>query len=184
VSKKKRKKKLLGGHVYLVEDHDTGKRVHKVPNKKDDGGIYFVDKNGACNCKASEYENDCKHILLANSTLAGEPLRLRRAKQLVEDYLDKLRGEYPNGRLVSLTSYRESKEDVNVGVAVGYNVLSDLCQTDRLVIWTQFGPLLLRLHCFTQLDQFQRVLRNARKRVAKTKRPPHNGSVENQEQED
>ena len=84
---KTKKKNILGGHNYVVEEFDNGCTVHKILKKGEEK--YFVTSEGLCDCKAADFGNDCKHQELANGSLQSlQTMSRRQADDLVEDYLE------------------------------------------------------------------------------------------------
>jgi hypothetical protein len=157
---KTKKKNVLGGHNYVVEEVENGCVVHKILKKGEEK--YFVTSEGLCDCKAADFGNDCKHQELANGSLQSlEQVSRRRADDLVEDYLDKFRGDFPRGKFVSLVRYKSETELWNAA-ALAFNVFS-ADRSEKTTLWTEYEGLLIRIHCFRDKDRYQRTLSAVRK---------------------
>jgi len=155
MTKTRIKKNVLGGSNYFVESLPGGHRVHKIVPKWNED--YFVDADGSCDCKASEFGNTCKHQGLAAGSLRSLlPFARDAADELVEDYLDLFRGDFPNGRLVSAVRYKPAG-DVWNGTALGYNVTTKNVEA-KSTLWTEYKGLLLRIHCFRDKDRYEQAL--------------------------
>jgi len=162
-SKKTKRKNILGGHVYLVEEVAGGNHVHKVPNEGEEGEVFLIDsEDGQCQCRAAEFGNDCKHQSMVSGTLEKEEISRRKAEEILEDYLDKLRASWPRAQVVSLLQYKRTPK-VGSAAALACGVLSQHA-AEKLTVWSEFGPLLIRVYCFKDRDRYRQALRAVRKR--------------------
>jgi len=159
---KKKKKKLLGDRVYVVEPVDEGHRVHKIAREGEERESYLVTSDGVCECKASEYHSECKHIDMVNGTYEmDELLNREQAAELVDEYVeDVLRPENPRALIVNLVKYKKQGR-VGNGTALACGVLSDK-NREQLTLWTVYKGLLIRVHCFRELDRYRAVLSRIR----------------------
>lgn len=159
---KKRKKKLLGKNVYVVEEVPDGHRVSKVPAPIPRPGEvleeYLVNKDGVCNCKASEFGAECKHVGMALGTYSSDEKMDRDiAGELVDAYLDEvLRPGFPRARIVNLSKYRKPSL-VGNAAALACGVLSDAAH-EKVTVWTLYRGLLIRVHCFRDLERYRAAL--------------------------
>ena len=165
VTKKPIKKHLLDNHVYLVEERPLGNAVHKVPSPgtEEQAVVYnILDDDGQCQCRAAEFGNVCKHQRMVNGTLEKELMDVRDADKILEDYLEKLRAQWPKAQIVSLLHYkRETK--VGSAAALACGVLSEH-SAEKLTVWSELGPLLIRVHCFKDRARYRKALSAARQR--------------------
>lgn len=159
--KKAKKKNLLGGHVYLVEEKEGGDAVYKVPNEGEEGEVFLIDsEDGQCQCRAAEFGNDCKHQDMVLGVLEKAEIPRKRADEILEDYLDKLREEWPRAQIVSLLSYRKTNM-VGSAAVLACGVLSQHA-AEKLTVWSELGPLLIKVHCFKSRARYRRALRSVR----------------------
>ena len=171
--KKTKRKNLFGGRVYLVEERPGGNAVYKVPCEGEEGEVFLIDEeDGQCQCRAAEFGNECKHQRMAEGTLEKEPISKKKAEEILEDYLDKLRAEWPRAQIVSLLPYKR-EASVSSAAALACGVLSQHA-AEKLTVWSEFGPLLIRVHCFKERDRYKRALRSVRERWSNVsyKKPP------------
>ena len=165
--KKKVKKVPISKNVYVVEEFGDGHRVHKIKSEssKDEAEVYIIDPNGVCDCKASDFGTDCKHVAMVNGSLSHGSFNRAHAGELLETYLEEvLRPQFPRARLVNLVEY---KKDTSVGnaAALACGVLSDR-SVEKLTIWTVYEKLLIRIHCFKDLKRYRRALSFVRRKAA------------------
>ena len=169
MTKKRPKKHLLDEHVYVVEERARGNVVHKVPapDTAEKAVFYNIDEDGECQCRAAEFGNTCKHQLMVAGTLEKPPMSLRAAEKILEDYLDKLRAQWPRAQIVSLLQYKRARE-VGSAAALACGVLSGH-DAEKITVWSEFGPLLVRVYCFKERDRYRRALQAVRTRWQKEK---------------
>lgn len=169
MTKKRTKKHLLDEHVYVVEERARGNVVHKVPAPDTDEKTVFynIDEDGECQCKAAEFGNTCKHQLMVAGTLTKAPMPLGEAEKILEDYLDKLRAQWPRAQIVSLLQYKRGGQ-VGSAAALACGVLAGH-EAEKITVWSEFGPLLVRIYCFKERDRYRRALRAVRDRWQKEK---------------
>lgn len=158
---KKRKLKLK--NVYVVEETPEGSLVHKITKEGEEKEAYLVN-GGLCECKASEFGTECKHVAMANGTFSIEdPIARLEAEEILERYLDTvLRPEWPRARIVNLVAYRKDKA-VGNAAALACGVLGDR-SAEKLTLWTMSEGLLLRIYCFKDYKRYRRVLSNVRQK--------------------
>ncbi len=165
-AKKKRKAAPIKKNVYVVEEFGEGHLVRKINNESssDDEETYTVDPNGVCDCKASEFGTDCKHVAMTTGSLVHKFLPKGRAAAIMDDYIEQvLRPKYPRARIVSLVDYRQDLE-VGNAAALACGVL-DQRSVEKLTLWTISSEgLLLRIHCFRDLKRYRRALSSVRRR--------------------
>lgn len=137
------------------------------------GEVYTVDKDRVCQCRAGEFGRDCKHIEMVEGTFQGDDFPRRRADDLLDEYLDKVREEFPDARVVSLAQYRRDPK-VTSATAIAYGVLGDFTESPKLVLWTRYKQLTIRLYCFRDLARFRRVLRAVRRKGSPSYEKPDN----------
>lgn len=158
-----KKKNILGGHVYVVEELDEGTlKVHKLPTENEAAEEYSIDDDGVCTCKAGEFGADCKHVAMADGSLVGLEMPKRKAARLIEEYLDKLREQWPRAQIVSLLDYKPERR-IEVGTALACGVLDEK-SAEKLTIWGEYKGLLIRMHCFKRRSRYRRALRIVRQR--------------------
>lgn len=157
----KKTKNQLGGHVYIVQKTDEGHCIQRVPNEGEGAETYFIDKNGTCNCRASEFGNSCKHQAMAAGNLRGPLLPKLDAGDILEDYLDQLRTEWPSANLVSLVRYKRATP-LSSATALAHGVLAEH-PADSFTVWAEFKSFLIRVHCFKNRDDYRRALNTVRR---------------------
>jgi hypothetical protein len=90
-----------------------------------------------------------------------ELLNREQASELVDEYVEEvLRPENPRARIVNLVKYRKEGR-VGNATALACGVLSDK-NREQLTLWTTHKGLLIRVHCFRELDRYQAVLSRIR----------------------
>lgn len=157
-----KKSSVLGGHVYVVEEADDGLYlVHKLPrNDSEEPEIYTVDADSVCTCRAGDFGNECKHAGMVDGSLMGLEMAKRRASDLLEAYLDKVREDWPRAQIMSLLPFKPGRR-LAAATALAFGVLDD-ASAEKLVLWGEYKGLLIRLHCFRDRDRYRRALRKAR----------------------
>lgn len=170
----KKKAPPIKKHVYVVEEIETGHLVRKISNEgsTDEKEVYTVDKDGVCDCKASEFGTDCKHVGMANGSLTFGLVPKAQAEEILETYIEQvLRPRYPNARIVSLVEYRKDAE-LGSAAALMCGTLGE-SSAEKLTLWT-ISPenLLLRIHCFRDLDRYRRALSSVRRKAFNIKAAP------------
>jgi len=159
-----KKSSVLGGHVYVVEETDEGShRVSKLPHDSDgteQPEVYVVDCDYVCDCRAGDFGNDCKHVAMADGSLAGPETAKRSASAILEGYLDKIREDWPRAQVLSLLPLQHDRR-VTAATALACGVLSEDA-SEKVVIWGEHQGLLIRLYCFKDRGRYRRALRAAR----------------------
>jgi hypothetical protein len=158
----KAKSSVLGGHIYLVEHVRDGKLVHKVGDEGAEKQVYFVDRDGVCECPAGEHGRVCKHVSMVEGTLAGPELSKGKARRMLEAWLDKAREEVPTAKFANLLRFKKAE---TVGVATAAATKFDVgCAASRFTLWTEVPGLLIRVHVFKDPTHYRAALAAARTR--------------------
>ena len=167
----KKKRKIRLKNVYVVEETPEGSLVHKIVKDGEEREAYLVN-GGLCECKASEFGTECKHVAMANGTFEiEEPVSRLEAEEILERYLDKvLRPEWPRARIVNLVTYRKDKS-VGNAAALACGVLGDR-SAEKLTLWTMSEGLILRIYCFKDYKRYKKVLSKVRQKWSGQEPPP------------
>lgn len=159
--KKRKRVNVLGGRLYIVEARGTGHVVKKNPKEGELPEEYFVDAEGACECAAADYGNDCKHIKMASRTLQGKKFAIQDATEILETHLDVFRAKWPLASIVSLLVYQKV-DFISLAPAYAHGVLSDEYTEDEMTMWLEVGKLLIGVRCFKEKSAYRKALRTVR----------------------
>jgi len=158
-----KKNGVLGGLVYVVTEQRDGTHfVHKLGSTGSDEVAPYVVTDGQCSCKASAFRGECKHLSMVNGTLAGAEVPRYKAEEALDEFLEKIRGEWPRAKVVSLIEYAGGGR-VRRAPAIATGVSPEHA-AERLTIWGEHQGVLIHLHVFQDDERYQKALRQVRRR--------------------
>lgn len=153
-------------NAYVVEEFGDGFKIFKIESEDSNSEVevYTVDPNGICDCKASEFGTDCKHVAMTTGSLTFGAMPRDIAESILDTYLEQvLRPKFPRARFVNLLGYKKDAE-VGNAAALACGVLSDRA-VEKLTLWTVAEKLLIRVHCFKDLARYRRALTRIRQKA-------------------
>ena len=166
-------KSVLGGHVYLVYKSEGVTVVGRAPREGEAAVEYGQDEDGICSCKAGEFGGECKHDDMRKGTLGGPRYKRGKAELILQDYLDKVREQWPKARISSTLRHKRA-DMVDSATAIATGVLSEHSQP-RFTLWTEVDGLVVRIHCFRDYKDYRRAVTFVRKSAAAEERERANG---------